>query len=77
MNSDYSQHRESIILDALETIKKNGYKCRLMNRQNGHIQVISKHGIIHNYYPTTGTIAGYDWETTRGIDMLLQVLENN
>lgn len=75
--TDYQQQKESIILDALETIKKNGYKCELMNRQNGHIHVYTKHGVVLNFYPTTGTIAGYDWEKIRGIDMLLQILESN
>ena len=66
--------RESIILDALETIKKNGFECRLCNKQNGHIQALSKHGIIHNFYATTGTISGYDWETTKGVGDLLEIL---
>lgn len=75
MNEDYLAHKESIILSAIDTLEKNGYQCRLRNKQNGHIQVLSTHGIIYNFYPTTGTIAGFDWETTKGIDMLLQILK--
>lgn len=77
MNNEYQRHKESVILDALEVIKKNGYKCQLMNRQNGHIQAVSKNGIVLNFYPTTGTIAGYDSEAINGMDMLLQILANN
>lgn len=75
-NEDYLRHKEYIILDALDTIKKNGYDCRLLNMQNGHIQCLSKHGVKVNFYPTTGTIAGYDWEKISGLDALLQILEN-
>lgn len=74
MNDDYLAHKESIILSALDVLEKNGFECRLRNKQNGHIQVKSAHDIIYNFYPTTGTIAGFDWETTKGIDMLLQIL---
>lgn len=75
MNEDYLAHKESIILSAIEVLEKNGFECRLRNKQNGHIQVKSVHGIVYNFYPTTGTIAGFDWETTKGIDMLLQILK--
>jgi hypothetical protein len=74
-NSDYLQHKESVILSALDLLRKKGYPCVLRNKQNGHIQVKSAHGIIYNFYPTTGTIVGFDWETVRGIDMLLQILK--
>lgn len=73
--SDYLQHKESVILSALDVLRKNGYPCILRNKQNGHIQVKSAHGVIYNFYPTTGTIAGFDWETIKGIDMLLKILK--
>lgn len=73
-HEEYIQHKETIILDALEVIKKNGFECRLLNKQNGHIQAISKNGIILNFYPTTGTIAGYDYDSIQGLDCLLSLL---
>jgi len=72
---NYREQKESMILTAMEVLKKNGYEYRLCNKQNGHIQVKSRRNVIYNFYPTTGTIAGYDWNETKGIDALLQILE--
>lgn len=74
-HEEYAQYRETAILDALDAIKKNGFQCRLCNKQNGHIQVISRLGRIINFYPTTGTIAGYDWYQFSGIECLLRIAE--
>lgn len=69
------EDKERAILTAIETLEKNGYATRLKNKQNGHLQITSKHGVVFNYYPTTGTVAGYDWDSARGTDDLLQLLE--
>ena len=71
---NYQEQKESIILTAINVLEKNGYIVRLRNKQNGHLQVISKRGVCYNFYPTTGTIAGYDWDKVNGIDALLRIL---
>ena len=74
---DLHAHKEVVILNALDVIHKRGFECRMCNKQNGHIQAISNKGRIINYYPTTETIAGYDFETVHGLDSLLKILEES
>ena len=69
----YAEKREVKVLHAQEVIRKAGFVCVLLNQQNGHLQCYTKRGNKVSYYPSTGTIAGYD--TVEGLDDLLKVLE--
>ena len=70
-----SKNKEVIITEALDILAKNGYNAILKNKANGHIWIKTDMNIIISYYPTTGTIAGYDCEQFRGIETLLEILE--
>lgn len=70
---DYESKKHEHIAQALAALKAEGIKCKLMCQQNGHINAVTKHGIILAYYATTGTIAGYDKKTYAGLDSLIEL----
>lgn len=61
---------------ALEVLKNNGIRARLMNAQNGHILATSKRGIKYSYYAGTGTIAGYYNTSVFGLDWLIKLCKD-
>lgn len=67
-------NKEVIITEVLDILAKNGYNAVLKNKENGHIWIKTDLNVVISYYPTTGTIAGYDWNQHRGIESVLAIL---
>ena len=65
--------KEENITNALQSLRKEGIKCELCCYQNAHIKAMTKHGVILNYYATTGTIAGYRDTSIEGLEELIRL----
>lgn len=53
-------YKSDLIRSAISAVSKAGVKFTAPNPQNGQLNCYTRHGVIVSYYPTTGTIAGYD-----------------
>lgn len=64
-------YKFEIVRMAINALRANGISFDMPNPQNGQLNCRTRHGVIVSYYPTTGTIAGYD--DLRGLDDLIKL----
>lgn len=65
-------YKSDLVRLAIAALTANGIKFDMPNPQNGQLNCYSRHGMIVSYYPTTGTIAGFD--SLHGLDDLIRLL---
>ena len=64
-------YKTDLVRMAIAVLSHAGVRFTTPNPQNGQLNAYTKHGVIVSYYPTTGTIAGYDH--LHGLDDLVKL----